>query len=160
MFACILITSPVTTHKRSIYSTASSVPRHRLTSGDRRLPWEVRFQIYVMPVCKDDCLIDGLWVYFNIKARRWRGERIVYGIIYISYIITPNIIIHSLVFLINHSFISWTGSPSSLVWRAILSIYVCCCPCSGYSPSGVYHLSDFDTFRQTFNFTAPVKTIR
>jgi hypothetical protein len=40
---------------RSIYSAASNVSRHRLTTDDPRLPWEFRMHVYVFPAELEDC---------------------------------------------------------------------------------------------------------
>ncbi len=42
---------------RSIYSMEASVPRHRLTTEDPRLPWEFRMQMFCMPATLDDCTV-------------------------------------------------------------------------------------------------------
>ena len=40
---------------RSIYSTAASVPRHRLTIEDASLPFEFRLAVYVFPAKLSEC---------------------------------------------------------------------------------------------------------
>jgi hypothetical protein len=40
---------------RSIYSAASNVARHRLTTDDPRMPWEFRMSIYAFPAELEDC---------------------------------------------------------------------------------------------------------
>lgn len=46
---------------RSIYSTAASVPRHRITNEEKRNPWEFQFGIYAFPVYLDDCTFVDNW---------------------------------------------------------------------------------------------------
>lgn len=43
---------------RSIYSTAASVSRHRLTNQNTQQPWEFRFQLYVFPIYLADCTFN------------------------------------------------------------------------------------------------------
>lgn len=45
---------------RSIYSTASNVQRHRLTTEDARHPWELLQNIYVFPAGLEDCRITDI----------------------------------------------------------------------------------------------------
>lgn len=42
---------------RSIYSMEASVPRHRLTTEDPRLPWEFRMTLYCIPATLNDCTV-------------------------------------------------------------------------------------------------------
>lgn len=45
---------------RSIYSNVASIPRHRLTTEDPKLPWEFRMSLYVFSAQLDDCTIFPL----------------------------------------------------------------------------------------------------
>jgi hypothetical protein len=43
---------------RSVYSVQASIPRHRLTTADARMPWEFRMTLYMMPADLPDCTIE------------------------------------------------------------------------------------------------------
>lgn len=43
---------------RSVHSNEASVPRHRLTTEDPRLPWEFRMNIYAFPAELTDCTVE------------------------------------------------------------------------------------------------------
>ena len=42
---------------RSIYNNQASIPRHRVTLADARLPWEFRMKFYVFPAALEDCTV-------------------------------------------------------------------------------------------------------
>jgi len=42
---------------RSIQSIAASIPRHRITTADPRIPWEFRMTLYMFPADLSDCTI-------------------------------------------------------------------------------------------------------